>query len=126
MVPARRPEKSPSKPRNCTIRSIFPSLKYAAPTVSDAVHAVHAVWISNDICGSDKMSADELAMGYPKPVCAIQKQNPGDGALLPVHAKVITKKKYTLILLSNVYPPESFKSGDLVLVFKRTEWKNWK
>ena len=50
-------EKNPIEPRHRTIRSIFLGLKNAEPSVSDALHSVRAIRISNDLYGSETLSA---------------------------------------------------------------------
>ena len=52
-VPPRRHCKNPLEPRHGTIRSIFLRLKSADTTTSDAIQAIRAVRISNDLYGSD-------------------------------------------------------------------------
>lgn len=127
-VPPRRHQKSPIEPRHSTIRSIFLRLKSASPSTSDALHAIRAIRISNDLYGLDKMSAFEMAKGFSKPLMINQKPIPVDDELRIAHDELIAKRKLTLILRSNATTNESFKIGDLVQIYikdgkqKRGSW----
>ena len=129
-VPPRRHCKNPIDPRHGVIRSIFLKLKHAEPDVSDELHAIRSVRMSNDLYGTDTLSAYEMAKGYTKPVIAGQLPIAVDDELQKAHEELIAKRKLTLILRSKVFPADSFKIGDLVQVFikdgkaKRGSWSS--
>lgn len=97
-VPPRRHAKNAIEPRNRTIRSMFLRLKNAEPDLSDNLHAIRAIRISNDLYGSDTLSAYEMAKGFTKPLCVDQKPRPVDEELRNAHDELIAKRKLTLIL----------------------------
>lgn len=127
-VPPRRHSKNPIEPRYCIIRSIFLRLKHSEPNVSDYLHAVRAIRISNDLYRSDTLSAYEMAKGYTKPLSVGQKPIPVDDELRNAHDELIAKRKLTRILRSNVYSSKEFQVGDFVQSFiddgtsKRGSW----
>lgn len=103
LVPPRLHCKNPIDPRHVTIRSIFLHLKIAEPEVSDATNAVRAIRISNDLYGSDTLSAYEMAKGFSKPLLADQRPLPVDKSLPLAHEELIAKVILTLRMRSNTY-----------------------
>lgn len=103
--------------RHCTIRSVFLKLEKAEPPITDTPYGVRAVRTSNDLYGSDTMSALELAKSYSKPLSANQKPISVDEALWQPHDKPIAKQKLTLIIRSKVYSPQLIEPSKVVLVF---------
>lgn len=127
-VPPRRHCKNAIEPRHGTIRSIFLRLKSADSKTSDSLHAIRSIRISNDLYGSDTLSAFEMAKGYSKPLVANQRPIQVDAELQAAHDELIAKRKLTLIMRSNTFPSQSFKVGDLVQIYindgksKRGSW----
>lgn len=116
-VPPRRHAKNAIEPRHRTIRSIFRRLKHSEPDTSESIHAIRAIHISNDLYGSDTLSAYEMAKGFTKPLCVNHKPIPVDDELRNAHDERIAKRKLTLILRSNVYSTDKFNVGGLVQFF---------
>ena len=102
-VPPRRHCKNPIEPRHGTIRSIFLRLKNSDVNVSDELHAIRAIRISNDLYGSDTLSAYEMAKGFSKPLIVDQRPIPIDDSLRAAHDELIAKRKLTLIMRSNKF-----------------------
>lgn len=127
-VPSRCHQKKPIEQRHRTIRSIFLRLKNAKLNVADSIHAIRAISITNDLYGSDKLSAFEMGKGFTKPIHADRKPISVDEELRNAHDELMAKTKLTIILRSNVFPKDKFKIGNIVQIFindgnaKRCSW----
>ena len=67
-VPSRRHHKNPLEAKHGEIRSIYLRLKHANPGTDPRSLAHQSVTVSNDLYGSDTVSAFELAKGFTKPI----------------------------------------------------------
>lgn len=129
-VPPRRHCINPIDPRHGTIRSIFLRLKSAEPQKPDRLHTIRAIRISNDLYGSDTLSAFEMKKGFSKPLISSQRPIPVDEELHTAHDELIAKRKLTLIMRTNTFLSAQLKIGDLVQVFlhdgksKRGSWNS--
>lgn len=92
-VPPRRQAKDPIEPRHRTMRSILLRSKHSEPDVTDSLYTVREIRISNDLYGSDTLSAYEMAMGFYKPLSIDQKPIPVDEKLRNAHDELIAKLK---------------------------------
>ena len=127
-VPPNRHQKNMLEPRHGPIRSIFIRLKNSSPDTSQKILALRAVRISNDLYGSDVISAYEAAKGYTRPVNSEVPPVPVDAELLEAHANLVARRKLTKILRSHSLSEKDFRPGDLVQVYvkrgkeKRGRW----
>lgn len=55
------------EPRQSSIKSIYICLRHAEPDANPAIHALGAVPVSNDLYGSDVISAFEASKRYTRP-----------------------------------------------------------
>lgn len=81
-VPPNRHQKNMLEARHGPIRSIFIRLCHANPTTSAKILAIRAVRVSNDLYGSDVVSAFEAAKGHTRPVLSTDSPVPLDPELL--------------------------------------------
>ena len=119
-VPSRRHHKNTLEPKHGIIRSIYLRLQSASPTSNSAILALRAVSISNDLYGSDTLSAFELAKGFTKPVAADSELTPVPADLIYARDQLIAKRKLTLILRSHITADPVVNPGDIVQVYVRT------
>lgn len=116
------------EPRHGPIRSIFIRLRHAFPGEFPQSLAIHAVRISNDLYGSDVISAFEAAKGYSRPINPDVPPAPVDAEMLEAHANLVARRKLTKILRSHSLEENEFRTGDLVQIFmkrgheKRGRW----
>ena len=116
-VPPRRYHKNPLEPKHGVIRSIYLRLKHASPDTDPKVLAHQAVIVSNDLYGSDTVSAFELAKGFTKPVDSSVPPFVLRQDLLDANESFMNKRRLNLILRSNVVSPPPIKIGDTVQVY---------
>lgn len=83
------------------IRSIFLRLKNANESTPIALLAYQATVISNDLYGSDTVTAFELAKGYTKPIESEKAVVPLPDDLRAAHDELVAKRKLNLILRSH-------------------------
>lgn len=127
-VPPRRHYKNVLESKHCVIRSIYLQLRSAAPDFDKHLHCYQYVAISNELYGSDTVSAFELAKGFTKPVetDSVQRILPAD--VRYAHEELKAKRKLNLILRSHKSSTQPIKTGDMVQVFikntyeKRGRW----
>ena len=119
-VPSRRHHKNTLEPKHGIIRSIFLRLQSASPNTSSALLALQEVSISNDLYGSDKLSAFELAKRFTKPIAVDSELAPVPADLIAARDEIIAKRKLTLILRSHVTADPVVDPGDMVQVYVRT------
>lgn len=97
-VPQNRNQMSMLEPRHGPIRSIFIGLRHADLDVPLPVLALRAVRVSNDLYGSDVISAFETAKGFTRPVLSDASPVPVDLELIKAHANLAARRKLTRIL----------------------------
>lgn len=129
-TPPNRHQKNMLEPRHGPIRSIFIRLRHASPTEPLPVLALRAVRVSNDIYGSDVISAYEAAKGYTRPINSCMPPVPVDHELVEAHSNLVARRKLTRILRSHSLTEHNFRLGDLVEVYqkrgkqKRGKWSS--
>lgn len=127
-VPPRRHGKNAIEPIHGAICLLFLRLQHASPTSSDAILAVRAARISNDLYGSDIMSAYEAANGFARPPAPGEKAIPVYDNLLLAHQELMARSNLTCILRAHSLKPFDFKRGYLVQIYvhhsheKRGKW----
>lgn len=115
-VPPRRHQKNMIEPRYGSIWSIFLRLKHADSEIGDALHVIRAIRVSDDLSGSDTLSANEMAKGFGKCLVASQRPVSVDKTLCEAHDEPIAKRKLTLMLRSNTFDTGNFRQYDPVHV----------
>jgi len=135
-IPARRHNKNVLESKHKILRNIYLRLKDQVDvdsaskisTCSDCVLVQRTFRVSNDLYGSDTMSAHELAKGYTRPIGITAHPTYLPSELREAHDKLIAKRKLTLILRSKSIIEPEISTGDMVEVFikkqheKRGSW----
>ena len=98
--PPRRHNKNLLEPKHGVIRSIFNRLKEDKPDADPATLAYQAVIVSNDLYGTDTVSAFELYHGFTKPIDPAGHKRPLPSSLIEAHDNLRAKRKLNLILRS--------------------------
>ena len=80
-----------------------------------------AVIVSNDLYGSDTVSAFELAKGSTKPIDSSVPPIVLPQDLADAHEALLNKRRLNLILHSNAVSPPPIKTGDTVQVYYKLE-----
>lgn len=99
------------------IRSIYLRLKTASPDTNVNILAYKSVAISNDLYGSDTVSAYELAKGFTKTLERRQSPCPLPQYLRNAHDELVAKRKLNLILRSHATSSPPIQVGDMVHVY---------
>lgn len=107
------------EPRHGPIRSIYIRLRHAQQKTTNDIHALRAVRVSNDLYGSDVLSAYEADKGYTRPVNPEIPPVPVDEELLEAHANLIARRKLMRILRSHSLSTQDFRVGDLAQIFSK-------
>lgn len=128
-IPPRRHSKNVLESKHGIIGSVYLRLKSANDSdESDTLLAHQAVRMSNDLYGSDTLSAFELANGFTKPVVSGTVPNAVTDELIAAQDTLAAKRKLTLILRSKAVSTPSISVGDLVQIYvkrdkeKRGKW----
>lgn len=125
-IPPRRHNKNVLESKHGILRSIFIRLCNADDQLDERVAIAMAFDVSNQLYGSDVMSAYELAHGFTKPLTDHPMLLPAD--LYEVHCSLEAKRKLTRILRSKAINNTVVEPGDMVEVFvkqpnnKRGSW----
>lgn len=128
LVLRNRHQKNILEPRHSTVRSIFLRARHTERNISDPVHDLSAVRISNDLYGTDVISAFEAEKGYRRPVQPDMPPVTVDSELLQAHGNLIARRKLKRILRSNSLSSNDFRVDDLVQIYvkhgkqKRGTW----
>ena len=114
------------------IRDVFLRLKEARSDDSqkwmDALDVQQAIRVSNDLYGSEVLSAQELAKGYSRPIEAGAKPKLLSLDIVDAYQTLFAKRKLTLILRSKTIEETPIAVGDMVQIFvkdskeKRGKW----
>lgn len=64
-------------------------MKRSDTSTTDSIDAIWALTISNDLYGSEKLFAYEMAKGFPKPISTLQQPVPIDNELRAAHDELI-------------------------------------
>lgn len=107
------------EPRHGPIRSILIRFRHAHPETPLPVLELRAVGVSNDLYGSNVVSAYEAAKKYTRPVHSNVPPVPVDNDLLEAHANLAARHKLTRILQSHSLAEHNFHLGDLVQVYQK-------
>lgn len=127
-IPPRRHSKNALESKHTTLRSIYIRLNNADEKTDERTHIAMSFDISNQLYGSDLMSAYELAHGFSKPLLnqpTILPQN-----LYDAHDELEPKRKLTRTLRSKPPQTRAVGPGDMVEVFielpnqKRGSWSS--
>lgn len=106
-LPPRRHSKNVLESKHRIIRDVFLRLQEAAKNDkhkwTDKLLVQQAIRISNDLYGSDILSAQELAKGYARPVQAGSVPKLLSQDLIDAYQKLLAKRKLTLILRSKTF-----------------------
>ena len=128
-IPPRRHNKNVIESKHRIIRDIYLRLRSATDeNNTSALLVVQALRISNDLYGSDVMSAQELAKGYTRPLAADKFPVPIPDEILAAHEQLLSKRKLTLILRSKSVIDNPVNVADLFQVYiklqheKRGHW----
>lgn len=111
---ARRHQDNTIKSPQGTLRSASIFRKHGEPSIFIFIHANRAVRISNDLYGSDCLSAVELAISFSQPMLVNKQPIPVYSTLLAAHYKFSAERKLALILRSNVLWLHSFEEDVMV------------
>ena len=155
-IPPRRHNKNALESKHRVLRDIFLRLKHerqqngsssekslsssqSDESNDDTIHddlepllIQQAFRISNDLYGSDTVSAYEMAKGYTRPVLSAASPVPLPKELVDAHDALIARRRLTKILKSKSVSDAMFAVGDLVEVFikkgkeKRGKWSTSK
>lgn len=124
-LPPRRHNKNVLESKHKIIRDVFIRLKEESTVErkewETSLITQQAIRISNDLYGSDVLSAQELAKGYARPIQneVIPKQLPQE--LVDAHQTLLAKRKLTLILRSKTFAESPIAVGDLVQILIKKE-----
>lgn len=127
-IPARIHSKNAIESKLGIIRSVFLWLKAANDTVQDHQLVYQAVRISNQLYGSDTLSAFEMDKGYTVPVTAGTAPNLVPDELISAQQALAAKRKMILILRLKAPSVPAIADGDIVQVYvksgneKRGKW----
>lgn len=88
-VPPNRHQKNMFEPRHGPTRSMFISLRHENPQISLPFLAIRAIRVSNDLYGSDIISAYEPAKGLMRPINLDNPPFPVDDEILEAHANFL-------------------------------------
>lgn len=125
LVPPRRHNKNILEPKHRIIRNIFSRLRDSNPEADARMLAFSAVRISNDMYGSDTLSAFEMCRGITKPIAKFISPVAIPQNLIESHQKIIAKRKLNMILRSKAIDTKMpVKIGDSVQVFVRNAANN--
>lgn len=127
-IPPRRHQKNVIESKHGIIRSIFIRLKADQPDADAATLAQKSIFISNNLYGSDIMSAYEMAHGFTRPLNG-SVQKIGDD-IIDAQNTLEAKRKLTKILRTKSTHDTIISAGDLVEIFikigkqKRGKWSS--
>lgn len=131
-LPPRRHNKNVLESKHKVIRDIYIRIKHhnsqTSSKVSPQTLVQQALRISNDLYGSDTMSANELAKGYTRPLICSQLPVSVPQEIVTAHQNLVARRKLCLILKSKATNDEPVRPGDLVEIYiklkngKRGEW----
>lgn len=111
------------EPLHASIRFIYIRLRHTEPSLSSRLLAIRAVWVSNDLYGSDFVSAYEAAKRFTCPIHPDFPPVPVDQQLLEAHANLHARRKLPAYFANNPCRPPTFA---LVTLFKYIHIENMK
>lgn len=127
-VPPRRHQKNVIESKHGIIRSIIIRLQHAQPERDNRRLALQVLSISNDLSGSDIISAFEMARGFSRPIS--NEINFIGQDIVDAQQTIQAKRNLTKILRSKAISDISIAPGDLVEVYvkdgksKRGSWSS--
>lgn len=117
-IPPRRHQKNVIESKHGIIRSIFIRLKADKPDMDASTLVQQSFLISNNLYGSDIMSAYEMAHGFPRPLNGIVHEI--DDEIIDAQNTLEAKRKLTTILRTKSTQDSVISHGDLVELFIKT------
>lgn len=87
---------------------------------ANSILALRAIYISNDVYGSEICSGFALAKGHSEPIVT-DILNPLPDNLCEVQENLTAKRKQTLILRSKSEPNDQLSAGDSVKIFVKNK-----
>lgn len=120
-VPPRRHYENLIEHKHGIIRTIYLRLNNAAPDENPKLHSVSADRISNEMYGSDTLSAYEIAKGFAKLNDFSFLFKATIFELIYAHDEINAKQNLTQILLFNASRKTVLRPGDLFQIYFRTD-----